>query len=107
MTADRTITESELAKATGLLPYRRDRIKPEELRHALDRVGIETVPDPTPEPEGDVIVKDRHWNRWVKDQDGWWVAPALAQRSWEELRRDLGPLKVYRAEEVRDEYEAG
>lgn len=99
---ERTITESELAKASGLLPHHGGRITPEELRHALDRIGVETVPDPMPEPEGDVIAKDRLGNHWVKDQDGWWVASTSVQRSWEELRRDRGPFKVYRAEEVAD-----
>ena len=71
-----TITESE-RKELGLL------VDPNALQvdaypwplNAVDRIlarlGITVIPDPIPEPEGDVVVVDRDGDLWTRTNRGW------------------------------------
>jgi hypothetical protein len=96
-----TITESELT-AIGR-KFRNDpRAMDTEgiMRFALSEVGITVVPDPTPEPEGDVIVVDKDGDAWLRTGSGWLNERTEIQPwEWENVISEYGPVKIYRAEE--------
>ena len=97
MTENRTITESELKKFVQGFVAGATEGTFEAAKYSLRSIGIQVVPDPMPEPEGDVIVKDRTGLFWSKGQEEWWVNDTTGMR-WEELRWERGPIKVYRRE---------
>ena len=66
------------------------------LRFALAEVGITVVPDPIPEPEGDVIVLDADGDAW-RLSNGMWRSDNRTV-NWLRLLQ-YGPVKIYRAEE--------
>ena len=88
-----TITESELSAmknefiADSKYPY----ATPDAMRYALKHVGITVIPDPIPEPEGDVIVVDQYAVCWRKGRDYWIDFASGERRPWSDLD---GPVKI-------------
>ena len=91
-----TITESELVDATlDFIIRHQDVSARSAMRNTLARLGITVVPDPTPEPEGDVIVVDQYAVCWRKGRDYWIDFASGERRPWSDLD---GPMKIYRLE---------
>lgn len=104
---ERTITESELEEATSEFfndHMVREMTVSDAMTAVLKSLGFTVVPDPMPEPEGDVFVVDSGGDIWIWSHVGWILRSNQASRrkgpglGWEELRREWGPLKVYRAD---------
>ena len=99
MSAKTTITESELTAIAKAARKTRPALTFEEfLRVALGKLGITVVPDPIPEPEGDVIVVDAQGFRWERTDHGRWTTVGVEAYSWERIVAH-GPVKIYRLEE--------
>lgn len=91
-----TITESELTAITKAARKTRPALTFEKfLRVALGKLGITVIPDPIPEPEGDVIVVDQYAVCWRKGRDYWIDFASGERRPWSDLD---GLVKIYRLE---------
>ena len=65
------------------------------MRNTLAQLGITVIPDPIPEPEGDVIVVDKYTVCWRKGRNIWIDIACGERRPWSDLD---GPVKIYRLE---------
>ena len=90
-----TITESELTAIRAKFDDRTAYTIKGAMQHALREVGITVIPDPIPEPEGDVIVEDKYTICWRKGRNSWIDIACGEHRPWSGLE---GPVKIYRLE---------
>lgn len=97
-----TITESELNAMRDEWLRTPDIGLKAVIRFILSEVGITVVPDPIPEPEGDVIVVDGDGRKWAKDHGPqlWTTSgrDSVLVGDWHHLT-SRGPVKIYRLEE--------
>ena len=93
-----TITESELTAAANAFANSPEPTAVGSMRDAFASVGITVVPDPIPEPEGDVIVVDARGIKWVRDDIGMWNRlDRDVPNAWDHVAH-YGPVKIYRLE---------
>ena len=85
-----TITESELTAIAKAARKTRPALTFEKfLRVALGKLGITVIPDPIPEPEGDVIVVDQYAASWRKGNDTWIDIASSERRPWSDCGREF------------------
>lgn len=92
-----TITESELTALIDKHYNDTPKSLVDVVRLVVRDIGITVVPDPIPEPEGDVIVVDKNGFKWTQLNDGGWTTVGVEIFNWGHVV-SRGPVKIYRLE---------